>query len=99
MGYYWGLRFEWDEQKSQQCFTQRGFDFAYASHAFVDPYQLVNIDSRWEYGEQRFQLMGQIDGRLFVVVFAERVASIRIISARKANQRETRFYEQQPRPL
>jgi uncharacterized DUF497 family protein len=34
-----------------------------------------------------------------VVVFAERIASIRIISARKANQRETRFYEQQPRPL
>ena len=99
MGYYWGLRFEWDEQKSQRCFTQRGFDFAYASHAFVDPYQLVTIDSRWEYGEQRFQLMGQIDGRLFVVVFAERIASIRIISARKTNQRETRFYEQQHRPL
>lgn len=78
---------------------ERGFDFAYACHAFVDPFHLVYIDSRWEYGEQRFQLMGQIDGRLFVVVFAERINTIRIISARKANQWETRFYEQQPRPF
>lgn len=99
LDYYWGLQFEWDESKSEYCFLQRGFDFAYASQAFQDPQQRVQADTRWEYGEQRFQLLGQIDGRVFVVIFAERATRIRIISARKANSREIKFYEHQPRSL
>jgi len=39
------------------------------------------------------QLMGSIDGRLFVVVYTLRHDVMRIISARKANQREVKKYE------
>ena len=95
MNYYWDVQFEWDESKSNRCFAERGFDFAYARRAFDDPHRMVKEDVRWDYGECRFQLMGQIDGRVFVVVFAERISSIRIISARKANQREVLTYGQQ----
>ena len=28
------MQFEWDEVKSEVCFRQRGFDFAYAARAF-----------------------------------------------------------------
>ncbi len=28
------MEFEWDQNKSEKCFTERGFDFAYAAHAF-----------------------------------------------------------------
>lgn len=37
MNYTVPMRFEWDEGKSESCFLLRGFDFAYAAHAFADP--------------------------------------------------------------
>lgn len=87
------MNFEWDEAKSEACFIQRGFDFAYAARAFFDPDRFVRADARHSYGEARYQLMGRIEGRLFVVVYTPRRNANRIISARKANQREVKDYE------
>ncbi len=64
-----GMEFEWDDAKSNACFARRGFDFAYATRAFVDPHRIVAQDTRRDYGEDRFQLTGTIDERTFVVVF------------------------------
>lgn len=50
-------------------------------------------DSRHSYGEVRYQLMGKIENRLFVLVYTLRRDVVRIISARKANQREVKHYE------
>ena len=80
------MEFEWDQTKSDECFRERGFDFVYALHAFFDPERKVRQDNRWDYGEDRYQLLGAIAGRVFVVVYAVRGDVIRIISARKANQ-------------
>ena len=93
MGYARAMNFEWDEAKSEACFAQRGFDFAYAARAFLDPDRIVQADTRHSYGEERYQLMGMIEQRVFVVVYTSRHEVIRIISARKANQREVRHYE------
>ena len=93
MGYARAMNFEWDEAKSEACFAQRGFDFAYAARAFLDPNRIVRADTRHSYGEERYQLMGMIEQRVFVVVYTSRHEVIRIISARKANQREVRHYE------
>ena len=76
------MNFEWDEAKSSQCFEHRGFDFAYVAHAFLDPNRVI-----------RLQMLGQVQGRLFHVVFTMRGVAIRIISARKANLREVNDYE------
>lgn len=43
--------------------------------------------------EERYQLTGMIEKRLFVVVYTPRRDAIRVISARKANQREVKHYE------
>lgn len=85
--------FEWDEAKSEACYQARGFDFAYASQAFFDPDRIVQADTRRNYGEDRYQLKGKIEQRLFVVVYPPRYDAIRIISARRANQREIEHYE------
>ena len=45
------------------------------------------------FGQERYQLLGKIDGRLFFVVYTVRGRIIRIISARKANRREVKEYE------
>lgn len=87
------MNFEWDEAKSEACFRERGFDFAYAARAIFDPDRLVRADIRHSYGEERYQLTGKIEQRLFVVVYTPRHDVMRIISARKANQREVKQYE------
>jgi len=93
MDYIECMKFEWDEAKSELCFTQPGFDFAYAVGAFFDPNRIVRTDTRHSYGEERYQLMGVIEQRLFVVIYTPRHDALRIISARKANQREVKYYE------
>ena len=87
------MEFEWDESKSNACFVERGFDFAYAVRVFFDPDRLVELDDRRVYGEERYQVIGVIESRLYEVVNTPRQDVIRIISARKANQREVRHYE------
>jgi uncharacterized protein len=87
------MNFEWDAAKSEACYRSRGFDFEYAVHAFADPDRMVRQDARYSYGEDRYQLTGKIDGRVFVLVYTHRKDVMRIISARKANQREVRSYE------
>lgn len=65
------LEFEWDDEKSQQTFQDRGFDFAFASQAFADPEAFWEADARLDYGEDRFRLYGKNQGRLLVVVYTE----------------------------
>lgn len=91
------MKFEWDHTKSETCFSQRGFDFLYAAQAFFDPNRIVRADTRYNYGEDRYQLIGMIQQRLFVVAYTPRHDAIRIISARKANRREVRHYEHRTR--
>ena len=49
-------------------------------------------DQRRDYGEVRISGLGYIGDRLFYVVFAARGEERRIISLRKANQREVKRY-------
>jgi hypothetical protein len=87
------VEFEWDEAKSDACFEERGFDFAYAIRVFLDADRVVEIDERFDYGEARFQVLGRIDGRVFAVVYTPRASRLRLISARKGNRREIRRYD------
>jgi uncharacterized protein len=93
MDYNQVMEFEWDEAKSAHCFEQRGFDFSYVGSAFFDEDRVIRADQRFEYGEERFQMLGRVDGRLFQVAYTMRGALVRIISARKANSREVKDYE------
>jgi putative transcriptional regulator len=40
------IEFEWDENKSDRCLRQRGFDFAYAAQVFFDPARIIQADAR-----------------------------------------------------
>ena len=91
------MQFEWDNVKNSACFERRGFDFAYALRAFLDPRRIVAQDRRRDYGEDRYRLLGTVDGRAYVIVYTLRGSSIRIISARKANRREVTDYEHNAR--
>ncbi len=87
------MEFEWDDAKSNACAADRGFDFNYASQVFLDPQRITTQDLRWNYGEERFRVLADIEGRTYVVIFTKRGSLTRIISARKANAREVAEYE------
>ncbi len=87
------MELEWDEAKSDACLRVRGFDFTYATRVFHDPNRMVTQDRRRDYGEDRFQVLGVIEDRVYAVVFTIRNSTTRMISARKANAREVEYYE------
>ena len=53
---------------------------------------LTIADDRKDYGEPRFITIGRLDGRMVVAVWTPRGAARRIISLRKANDREQTLY-------
>ena len=84
--------FAWDPAKSERCLRERGFDFAHVVPAFRDPCRLTEPDDRFDDGEERVRLTGDVEGVLYVVVFTCRDAALRLISARRAGARERAAY-------
>ncbi len=54
---------------------------------------LIWEDTRKDYGERRYCVLGFIAGRLHSAVFTPREGKPRVISLRKANRREVKRYE------
>ncbi|MGB9989727.1 BrnT family toxin [Massilia sp. SM-13] len=55
---------------------------------------LEKLDDRDDYGEDRYKVLGFIEGLLYAVVYVDRNNLRRIISLRKASRREYREYEE-----
>src|SRR3546814_20459529 len=69
----------------------RGLEFADAGRVFAGPVGTWR-DERADYGEPRFITLGVLDGRSVVLVWTPRGEARRIISMRKANEREIAKY-------
>lgn len=88
--------FERDPEKEARNISERRVDFEMASRIWDGPV-VEQIDSRRDYGEVRILAFGKLEGRLMVVIFTRRGENRRIISARKANRREQRRFEEESR--
>ena len=90
------LQFEWQEAKAEANFEAHGVSFDLATTVFKDPFAVERRDEREDYGEQRFVIIGMAEGHvLLFVAYTEREDRIRIISARRATQREQDDYFRQ----
>ena len=89
------LNFEWDENKNLSNQKKHGVSFDEAKTVFADEFGRLIPDPDNSIGEERFILMGlSSQFNLLVVCHCERSSdSIRIISARKADKSERKFYE------
>ena len=87
------MEFEWDEVKRRANYAKHGLDFRDAERVFQG-ITLTAEDKRQDYGETRFIALGLLDDLLVVVVYTERSEKIRLISMRKANQKERKAYEE-----
>ena len=96
-------RFERDPAKAASNLRNHRVSFGLASRVFADPWTCSEID-RIEDGEQRWQTIGMVEGRLVLlvarIVWEDEedglpVEILRIISARKATGKERQRYERQ----
>lgn len=86
--------FDWDPKKAEQNQLKHGISFTQALQVFADPRAFIEPDVRFDYGEKRLLIVGQIiDGRLISVIYTERSGLFRLISARRASRRERREYD------
>ena len=85
------MKFEWDHDKNQKNREKHGLYFQDAELIFLGKI-VTFVDDRQDYGEQRWITLGELKDRTVVVVHAQRGFIIRIISMRKANEREKKIY-------
>ena len=89
------MKIEYDRLKRLETLESRGLDFDDAPLLFASSRRITWPDSRQDYGEAREITMGELAGRLVIMVHTRRGAATRIISMRKANEREQRWFEKQ----
>jgi uncharacterized DUF497 family protein len=89
------LSFEWDEVKAEANRKKHQVSFDEAATVLADPLSITIPDPDHSADEQRFVDIGISDrGRLLVVIYTERGATIRIISRRSATRSERKLYEE-----
>lgn len=89
------LEFEWDEAKNLANIQKHGISFNEARPVFADDYALLIADPDHSEDEDRFLLLG-LSGKLRLLLvchcFEVDERLIRIISCRKASQKEMAKY-------
>lgn len=85
------MSIEFDPAKRKITLDTRGLDMARADEVFAGATLTVE-DDRKDYGEDRFITIGFLDGRMVVLVWTPRNDTPRIISMRRANEREQALY-------
>lgn len=89
------MEFEWDPEKAISNLRKHKVSFEEASSALKDPMAATGADPDHSIGEFRYVTFGISDRRrLLVVAHTEQGETIRIISARLANKREKKIYEE-----
>ncbi len=83
------MEISFDPAKRRWTLKTRGLDFADAAAVFRTRH-ISQLDDRQNYGEKRFITYGYIGDRIVALVWTERKTTRRIISMRKANEREQR---------
>jgi uncharacterized protein len=87
------MEYEWDAEKAAANIAKHGVPFERVAQFEWDEAQ-IEEDDRRPYGERRFYALGMIEGRIHALIFTRRGEAVRVISLRKANDRERRRYEQ-----
>ena len=90
------MKFEWHDAKAEANRQTHGVSFDLAK-VFNDVFAVERLGDREDYGEERLVIIGMAKGHIMLyVAYTERDQRIRIISARRATEREQDDYFTQP---
>jgi uncharacterized DUF497 family protein len=85
------MDFEFDTGKDEINRLKHGVPLALGAEVLMN--RLAQIgDERRDYGEERFNAFGLVNGRLFVCTYTMRGQTYRLISVRKASKQEQRIW-------
>ena len=85
------MKIDFDPIKNEKNIRERGLSFERVAEVDLNT-ALILPDTRREYGETRYIALCYLERRLHVLCFTETEAGIRVISFRKANEREANRY-------
>ncbi len=94
------MKFEWDENKNKINIHKHGVDFQNSVDVLLYPFSLSIADDEHSEDEERWLLLGaNLKQQILLVVHTFRCENvIRIISARKATNKEKATYLQRAKP-
>ena len=81
------MKLSFDPAKSERNRRERNLPFERVYEFDFETAEFY-VDERFDYPEPRFIGVGYLDDRLHVLVFAELEDCLRVVSFRKANERE-----------
>ena len=81
----------WDEPKRRRNIKAHGLDFE-GAETIWDNFTITREDTRENYGEKRWVTFGILNGEVVVLVHVERDSDIHVISLRRAEKYEARYY-------
>ena len=85
------MKITFDPAKRLGALRERKVDFENAAEVFAG-LTLTVEDTRLDYGEDRFQTVGFLSGRMVMIVWTPRAGARHVISMRKCNDREQARY-------
>lgn len=83
------VKFEFDPAKDAANLAKHGVSLSWGTRL---EFQAVVKDERQDYGEDRFNALGLIEGVTYCMTFTVRGETIRIISLRRARAKEYSRY-------
>jgi len=87
------MNFEWDNNKNELNTKKHSFSFEEAKEVFNDNQRVTYESNNIEFSEKRYIPVGKIINLLYTVIFTFRDTNIRIISARRSNDKERKEYK------
>jgi uncharacterized protein len=89
------MEFEWNPEKAVINLKKHNVSFQEATTVFNDSLSVTFPDPDHSIGENRYVMIGMSEfGKILIVSHTDRENRTRIISARKADRQEKRFYEE-----
>jgi uncharacterized protein len=85
------MRTIWDESKRRSNLRKHGLDFR-GCEAIFDRKYITFEDTRRDYGEQRFNVIGLLASKFVILTYTERGDDLRVISLRPATKDEIRDF-------
>ena len=86
------MRDRFDAAKDEANVAKHGVSLAFGNRVFEDRDHLILPSIRPVDGEERFKVIGLVEGRLFTAVFTWRGDLPRFIWVRRSNKGEERAY-------
>ena len=88
------MRLTFDPAKNARNIAERGLSFERVPELDWET-AVSQEDTRKDYGETRIQVLAFLGNRLHAAVIAIRGDALHVISFRKANRKEVKWYEQE----